>query len=186
MRFNVNTSMPGPSLVLLMLVALAAGLPGCGGGSEAKRHYEAGVQLRFEGRWTEAIAEFDHSIRLNPELVQAYLYRGFAYYNLGRFQRALPDFDEAIRLDPENHHAYKDRGKVYLYLDAPDLALQDFDEAIRIDPRYANAHAGRAWAHTLMGDDGAAEEDAGRAVELGFSRAALEREIERLKAGRER
>ena len=178
--------MPGSVLAVLIFVALAAGLSGCGGGSEARRHYEAGVQLRFEGRWTEAIAEFDHSIRLDPELVQAYLYRGFAYYNLGRFQRALPDFDEAIRLDPENHHAYKDRGNVYLYMGAPDLALQDQDRAIRIEPRYANAYAGRAWAHTLIGNDDEAEEDTDRAVELGFNRAAIEREIERLKAKRER
>lgn len=181
----MKATMQGPVLAVLMFVSLAAGLSGCGGGSEARRHYEAGVELRFEGRWGEAIAEFDQSIRLDPQLVQAYLYRGFAYYNLERFQQALPDFDEAIRLDPENHHAYKDRGNVYLYMGDPARAIQDQDHAIRLKPQYANAYASRAWAHTLMGNDDEAEEDADRAVWLGFSRSAIEREIERLKAERE-
>ena len=58
------------------------------------------------------------------------------------------------------------------------------DEAIHLDPQLALAYANRARAFTLLGKDAEAQQDADRAVELGFDRAVVEEEIERLKRER--
>ena len=42
-----------------------------------------------QGKYEEAIAEFDESIRLAPRLVKAYNDLGNAYFAIGRLERAL-------------------------------------------------------------------------------------------------
>ena len=89
-------------VVVLLLLTIA--LAGCS--NAAIGHYNAGVQLSDDGRWEEAMAEYDEAIRLDPQLALAYNNRGVAYKNLGKHQRAIEDFDAAIRLDPQLAMAY--------------------------------------------------------------------------------
>ena len=57
--------------------------------SEAERHSLAGNGLMGQGKYEEAIAEFDESIRLAPRLVKAYNDLGNAYFAIDRLERAL-------------------------------------------------------------------------------------------------
>lgn len=99
-----------------------------------------------QGRYEEAIAEFDEAIRLDPTLAPAYSNRGGAYSNLGQYQRAIEDYDEAIRLDPQHAPAYSDRGDAYTKLGRHEQSIEDFDEAILLDPQLAIAYADRGVA----------------------------------------
>ena len=72
-------------------------------------HLDAGITLQELGRLSEAIAEYDEAIRLDPKLAEGYNNRGSAYHVLGQLQRAVVDFDEAIRLDPKYAGAYNNR-----------------------------------------------------------------------------
>ena len=71
-----------------------------------------------------------------------------------------------------------------LNLREPQRAIQDLDEAIRLDPRFAQAYANRAIAHTLLGEDVAAQKDIARAVEMGFDQRLVEDAIERVRSQR--
>ena len=117
-----------------LLLALTLVLGGCGGLSEAEKHYIDGVGLYEEGRLEEAIAEYDQAIELDPQYALAYTNRGNAYAGLGQLQRAIQDFDEAIRLDPQDAGAYSNRGGAYVDLGQPQRAIEDLDEAIQLDP----------------------------------------------------
>jgi len=84
---------------VVVLLLLSVALAGCS--NAAIDHGNAGAQLSNDGRWQEAIAEYDEAIRLNPQYAEAYNDRGIAYCNLGEHQRAIEDLNEAIRLDPQ-------------------------------------------------------------------------------------
>ena len=61
------------------------------GGCSAKiiDHQDAGVQLSMEGRWEEAISEFDEAIKVNPKDSLAFYNRANAYLNLKEYDLAI-------------------------------------------------------------------------------------------------
>ncbi len=58
------------------------------------------------GRVEEAIALLSTVIRQNPQLWQAFQYRGELYLLRQEFPKAAADFDQAIRLAPDEKHLY--------------------------------------------------------------------------------
>ena len=81
---------------------------------------------------------------LTPKDGDAYLRRGFAYYNRGRYDEAIADYTRVIELSPKNRLAYFNRGDAYdekkLYLQA----IADYNQAIAIDPQYNDAYFNKA------------------------------------------
>jgi len=69
------------------------------------------IQLAASGRMDEAIALLTETIRLSPQLWQAFQYRGELYLRQQSFDAALQDLNEAIRLAPEEPHLYILRGQ---------------------------------------------------------------------------
>ena len=108
---------------MLATVALA------GDFSSAQRHYNSGLDLEAEGRFEEAIAEYDQAISADPGFAPAYNNRGGVYGRLGDVQLAIEDFDEAIRLDPQYALAYFNRGLAYSAIGDVARANADFDRA---------------------------------------------------------
>jgi len=129
-------------VVMTLLPAMVLLLSGCWGASdteeqsnglsEAEKHYNAGVELQEQGRYEEAIAEYDEVIRLNPQLALAYGNRGGAYSDLGQLQRAIQDYDEAISLNPHYAKAYVNRALAYTHLGDDTKAQQDVGRAVEL------------------------------------------------------
>jgi tetratricopeptide (TPR) repeat protein len=68
-------------------------------------------QLTLSGQIDLAIALLTETIRLSPQLWQAFQYRGELYLRQQSFEAALQDLNEAIRLAPEEPHLYILRGQ---------------------------------------------------------------------------
>ncbi len=96
------------------------------------KHYNAGLDLEGQGRFEEAIAEYDMAISSNPRFAQAFNNRGGLYGRLGDLQSAIEDFDEAIRLDPQYALAYFNRGLAYNATGEAALADADFARAAEL------------------------------------------------------
>ncbi len=111
---------------MLALVAVEGDFSG------AQRHYNAGLDLEIQGRFEEAIAEYDIAIASNPSFAPAYNNRGGLYGRLGELQLAIEDFDEAIRLDPQYALAYFNRGLGYSAIGDVARANADFDRAAEL------------------------------------------------------
>src|SRR4051812_35355111 len=64
----------------------------------ASTYINRGVILVQRKAFTEAIADFDQALRLQPRMGEAYLNRGAAKLGLRHYAEALPDLDRAIDL----------------------------------------------------------------------------------------
>jgi tetratricopeptide (TPR) repeat protein len=60
--------------------------------------FQQGLSLAKEGRWNEALAAYEQSLRTNPDNAQTHLNMGFVYYEMGYDQQAQQAFDRANRL----------------------------------------------------------------------------------------
>ncbi len=148
--------------------------------SEAKRHYNEGVELEGQGVLQEALEEYTLAIELT-DFAQAHNNRGAVYARLGQFERAIQDYDEAIQLDPQYALAHFNRGAAYLDLRQFQRAIDDLDEAIRLGTRLAGTYASRAVAYTGLGADAQAKADIDTALQLGFDAVVLMEEIEKVR-----
>jgi tetratricopeptide (TPR) repeat protein len=65
------------------------------------------------GDHDRAIQDCDQAISLNPIYVEAFLFRGHAYFNKGDNDRAIQDYDQAITLGSQAASTFVERGAAY-------------------------------------------------------------------------
>jgi tetratricopeptide (TPR) repeat protein len=68
-----------------------------------------GIKHYNEGKFDEAHAEFDRAARENPELPEAYYFRGLANLALGKAAAAKVDFERLLQLAPDHQRAAEAR-----------------------------------------------------------------------------
>ncbi len=118
--------------VVLLLFTSALILPIYGCVSESESHYNAGAELHEQGRWEEAIAEYNKAIELDPNLAIVYNNRGAAYFETGQYDLAIADFNKAIELAPNLAMAYANRALTYTVLGMDTEAEQDVEIAVQL------------------------------------------------------
>jgi len=79
------------------------------GQKESQRAYK----LYQEGKYEEALAEYQGAIDKNPEEVTNYFNLGVTYLALEKNEDAIISFKKTIELDPENFSALKFLGQLY-------------------------------------------------------------------------
>ena len=68
----------------------------------------------------------NEAIRLSPNLVRAYLYRGCLKYSLRLYNHAIIDLTQALKIDASCSHAYYNRALCYIRLGNLSYAAKDF------------------------------------------------------------
>lgn len=68
-----------------------------------------GIKAFNEGKMDQAFAEFDRVVKENPQLPDAYYYRGLVYLNQGKNAEAKADFQKLVELDPNHTNAAEAR-----------------------------------------------------------------------------
>lgn len=84
-----------------------------------------GLALATQGRFAEAMQQFDRAITLKPDFALAYYNRGLTQLNTGEQQNAIASFTQAIMLTPNYSDAYYNRALTYYGMQRYDLAIQD-------------------------------------------------------------
>jgi tetratricopeptide (TPR) repeat protein len=100
----------------------------------ARSAFGRGMALMGPKSYAEAIQAFDRAISIWPQLPEAYLNRGIAYYQLGQAGRALEEFDQAAALDPTLTRAYDERGRIFLERGETSKAIEQFSKSLSIKP----------------------------------------------------
>src|ERR1700679_1374095 len=67
-------------------------------------------------RYSDAVADYNKAIKLNPKDTLSYFSRGAALINLTMYIDAIKDFDFVISMDSAYTNAYSDRGTAYASL----------------------------------------------------------------------
>lgn len=108
--------------------------------NEDSRYYSVrGYAFLQEGKYPEAISDFNTALKIEPDNLSALIYRGQALIDYGDNRAAVSTLNEAIRLDPEEPYSYTCRALAYIKLNNNARALQDLNKALTLDPGNANA-----------------------------------------------
>ncbi len=94
----------------------------------------------------EAIINFNHAIKINPNYIEAYNGRGNALIKLQKFDEAIINFNQALKINPNSFEAYNNLGSALIKLEKFDEAIINFDQVIKIKSNYAQAYHGKAYA----------------------------------------
>ena len=140
-------------------------------------HASQGARNYIEGRYDEAIANFDKVIELNPENAYAYYNRGLAKFRLADlasekentekarrlYEAGIEDSTRAIKRDPEDANAYHNRagGRFRLAQSETDTAkkqkyyqgaIHDWTQVIELNSEYADPYNNLGAAKASLGE----------------------------------
>jgi len=78
---------------------------GCGGPAKgtADWHSDQGAELTKQGRYNEAIEEWNKANELNSNLAVAYYKRGYVYKQQGKKAEVIANFEKFITLTARPH-----------------------------------------------------------------------------------
>ena len=116
----------------------------------AFEYKERGAMAYERREYTDALADFDMAIHLNPDDAEAYYQQGLVKFHSKQYEDAIEDFTRAIELQSDYADAYYNRGFANSELGRYEVAIADYDEAIRINPDDAEAYSQRGLANYRM------------------------------------
>lgn len=123
-------------LLLLMLVASALGAvflgPRVWRGFQIVEAYNRGKGLNDSGDYEGAIAAFDEVLKIQPDLPEALVDKGFAFGQLKEHLQKFSACDRAVDVSPEFIEAWICRGSALADIQRFDEAIADYDEAIEL------------------------------------------------------
>lgn len=93
-----------------------------------------GRQALADGKYAQAIENFNVLLQLDRSDYWTYFFRGIAKYNLGDLRGAKADFDKAVQINPIFTSGYHYRGITESRFGNYDVALEDLEKAIDLRP----------------------------------------------------
>lgn len=132
-----------PLLICLFYVSMAGAQV-----NNASFYYKAGVELRDQNKFTEAIVAFNNAIKLNKKFDSAYVFAGDLYFKSGNMDTAFTYYKTAVSINPKFGNAYAGLGKIYKNSKQNlDSALIFFRKAAGVDTTNKETFYSIAWCY---------------------------------------
>jgi tetratricopeptide (TPR) repeat protein len=93
-------------------------------GAEFDRLVKAATEARQAERWEDAIDLYARAVKLKPQYVEGYWYKGTAYYSLENYTQCRDAFRKVLRLAPKN-------GAAFAFLGLCEFGLKDYDGSLQ-------------------------------------------------------
>jgi tetratricopeptide (TPR) repeat protein len=144
----------------------------------ADAHNLLGLAYSAVGRREDAVAEFDHALRLNPRYVDAHLNRAVMLNELGRYDDAVAAFTAAQGLGAVDHtgfaapvasqlaNLHAELGEAYVEAGGLGEAIEQYGRAARLRPEYVDLRYRLARLRLDAGDAAQARTDLTEILEL--------------------
>jgi len=107
-----------------------------------------GLFYYSQGRYEEALYEWESAIINDVENANAFLYRGWALDELGRFEDAVSMYQKTAAIDPDNPGAYNSWAIVLYKMGRSKAAIEKFKTVLKIKKDYAKGY--NNWGYLLF------------------------------------
>lgn len=142
------------------------------GRSLAIAYYDRGLAWARKNETDKALADYNASLKINPDYQNAYISRGNALKLKNRPDDAIADYDKAIKLDPPKAGlAFYNRGNSWRDKNENDKAIADYNQAISLMPQYVNAFVARGNIYKTLNDYDKAMADYDKALSINANSA---------------
>jgi len=125
---------------------------------EAERRVERAQQLSEAHQWTEALAEIEAALAINPNHADWHVQRGYLLDELDRPAEAVAAYERALQLEPGDEDALEALGNDLAHTGELTRALSVFAELARLCPDYEPAYCQRIGIYAQLGQHDRAEE----------------------------
>lgn len=102
-------------------------------GNPTEKYISQGNQKVQDGRYDEAVKEYERALEIDPENARIHLLLGLTYAQLNKWEEALRYSKKATQLS-QSYSTYYQLGLIYAATNAPDKALHSFDQALKLSP----------------------------------------------------
>ena len=135
---------------------------------EAAHSYAAAQDLQQEGKWDEAIKEYQHATQLDPDFGRAFAGLAAMEANLGRRQDAEKYYRLALaHIDRmTEREKYRTRGGYYLLIRDQQKAIEEYTRLVQQFPADAVAYSNLALAYFYSRNMAKAQEIGRRSADL--------------------
>jgi tetratricopeptide (TPR) repeat protein len=103
-------------------------------------HQYLGFVLKREGRFDEAMVQFNEVLKMAPDNLAAHTCLGDALVLTGHRDEGVRELETAIRLDPTYADAHGFLANALSMQQRDDEAIRQYEEAIRLNPDFPAAH----------------------------------------------
>ena len=111
--------------------------------------YMRGRNALADGKYAQAIENFNILARLDTTDYWTFFFRGIAKYNLGDLRGAQQDFDASVRINPIFTDGYHYRAITLSRFGRYDEALDDFNKALELRPGNTGIYFSRGVTYFL-------------------------------------
>ena len=125
-----------------------------------------GMKSLLEGKFDEAITDFNQAIMIEPKNIEAYKNRGLAFCKKMQWDNAIADYSKIIEFDSNNSAAYGTRGYAFFRMNQFEAAIDDFSKIIEIGSKNADDYYFRGDAYRRTNQWEYARADLEKALQL--------------------
>ena len=133
--------------------------------AEYAAHVDLAVESTKNGRFADAVTEWNKALELDPTDPWAHNNLGVALTETGRLDDAIVEYRKAIELSPQFAEAYNNVGEALLRNGYVAAAISEFEKAVKLDPAHAVARSNLGAALARSGRTDAAIVQLKKAVE---------------------
>lgn len=110
-----------------------------GGNARLEELCDRAMELKNQGQYEEALAQFQQVIAARPGHARAHLGLGLVLCFIGRFDESLEELKVAVTCDPNWVDAHLNLAKTYAMLGMYDEAKAGFNRVLELHPGHADA-----------------------------------------------
>jgi tetratricopeptide (TPR) repeat protein len=101
---------------------------------KASTYYQMGMILAQQGKWGEAIREYQKAIGLRSNYYEAIVELSRSFWKIGEYDRALSTAMTAMEINPERKYAYYLLSDIYVFLGDNHRAIEMLSMVLELDP----------------------------------------------------
>jgi len=117
-------------------------------------HFELGRYFYLSGHDTEAVAEYEKAVAIDPNYAPAFNQLGYSYARLGDFDKAVRSLERYAELNPGLPNPIDSIAEMYVFMGNLDEAAAKYQAALAMKPDFYNSCAGLAYVYALEEDYG--------------------------------